>query len=69
MDQQFANYARGKVLEILVIGSVTYFAFAWLGLQYAVLLGVLVGVSVIIPYIGATLVTLPVALVGFSNGV
>ncbi len=65
MDQQFANYARGKVLEILIIGSVSYFAFAWLGLQYAVLLGVLVGVSVIIPYIGATLVTLPVALVGF----
>ena len=64
-DQQFANYARGKVLEILIIGSVSYFAFAWLGLQYAVLLGVLVGVSVIIPYIGATLVTLPVALVGF----
>ena len=31
----------------------------------AALLGLLVGLSVIIPYIGATLVTLPVALVGF----
>jgi len=65
MDQQFANYARGKVLEILIIGSVTYFAFVWLGTRYAALLGLLVGLSVIIPYIGATVVTLPVALVGY----
>ncbi|NQX89450.1 MAG: AI-2E family transporter [Halioglobus sp.] len=65
MDEQVANYARGKVLEILIIGSVTYFAFAWLGLQYAALLGLLVGLSVIIPYIGATIVTLPVALVAY----
>lgn len=65
MDQQVANYARGKVLEILIIGSVTYFAFTWLGVRYAALLGLLVGLSVIIPYIGATLVTLPVVLVGY----
>lgn len=33
-------------------------------LRYAVLLGVLVGFSVLIPYIGAAAVTLPVAMVG-----
>ena len=65
MNQQFANYARGKVLEVLIIGSVTYFAFTWLGMDYAALLALLVGLSVIVPYIGATLVTLPVVLVGF----
>jgi len=65
MNEQFANYARGKVLEILIIGFVTYFAFIWLGMDYAALLGLLVGLSVIVPYIGATLVTLPVVMVGF----
>lgn len=65
MNQQFANYARGKVLEILIVGSVSYFAFIWLGLDYAALLGLLVGLSVIVPYIGATLVTLPVVMVAF----
>ena len=65
MNMQFANYARGKVLEVLIIGSVTYFAFSWLGMDYAALLALLVGLSVIIPYIGAALVTLPVVLVGF----
>lgn len=65
MNMQFANYARGKALEVIIVGSVTYFAFAWMGLNYAALLGLLVGLSVIIPYIGAVLVTLPVIVVGF----
>ncbi|MCB1706838.1 MAG: AI-2E family transporter [Halioglobus sp.] len=65
MNEQFSNYARGKVLEVLIVGSVSYCAFAWLGLSYAALLGLLVGLSVIVPYIGAALVTLPVVMVGF----
>jgi len=65
MNEQFANYARGKVLEVLVVGSITYFAFIFMGVNYAALLGLLVGLSVIVPYIGAMLVTLPVAIVGF----
>jgi putative permease len=65
MNEQFANYARGKVVEMLIVGFVSYFAFTFLKLDYAALLGLLVGLSVIVPYIGATLVTLPVLLVGF----
>jgi len=65
MNQQFANYVRGKGLEILIIGAVTYVAFTWMGMNYAALLGLLVGLSVIVPYVGATLVTLPVVMVGF----
>ncbi|MEZ5572117.1 MAG: AI-2E family transporter [Halioglobus sp.] len=65
MNEQFANYARGKVLEVLIVGSVTYFAFTWLDMDYAALLALMVGLSVIVPYIGATLVTLPVVMVGF----
>jgi len=65
MNLQFANYARGKVLEIIIVGAVSYAAFASMGLNYAALLGLSVGLSVIIPYIGAALVTLPVVMVGF----
>lgn len=65
MNVQFSNYARGKVVEILVVGAVSYVFFATLGLRYAALLGLLVGLSVIIPYIGAFLVTVPVAAVAF----
>jgi putative permease len=65
MNEQFANYARGKVLEIIIVGAASYMAFAWMGLSYAALLALSVGLSVIIPYIGAALVTLPVVAVGF----
>jgi putative permease len=65
MNLQFANYARGKVLEIIIVGAVSYLVFAWMGLNYSALLGLAVGLSVIIPYIGAALVTVPVVIVGF----
>ena len=64
MDDQIANYVRGKVIEIFLVGGVSYIAFQLLGLNYAALVALLVGLSVIIPYIGAAVVTLPVALVG-----
>ncbi len=64
VDIQIGNYVRGKVVEIFVVGVASYISFVIFGLNYAVLLGVLVGLSVLVPYIGATLVTIPVALVG-----
>ena len=65
VDLQIGNYVRGKTLEILIVGAVTYVTFSLLNLQYAILLATLVGFSVLIPYIGAALATIPVALVGF----
>jgi len=63
MNQQILNYIRGKVIEILIVGISTTIAFIFLGLHYAVLLGLLVGLSVLVPYVGATIVTIPVVLV------
>ncbi|MFT5720331.1 MAG: putative permease [Motiliproteus sp.] len=65
MDIQIANYVRGKVVEIALVGAVSYVAFIALGLNYAALLALIVGLSVVIPYIGAALVTLPVAVIAF----
>ncbi|MGB2466322.1 MAG: AI-2E family transporter, partial [Porticoccaceae bacterium] len=47
MDIQFANYIRGKAIEILIVGAVSYVAFLILGLNYAALLALLVGLSVL----------------------
>jgi len=65
MDVQFANYIRGKAIEILIVGAASFVAFLVLDLNYAALLALLVGLSVLIPYIGATVVTIPVLLVGY----
>ena len=63
MNLQLANYVRGKFIEILIVGIVTSVTFNLLGLNYSLLLGVLVGVSVLIPFVGAAVVTIPVLLV------
>jgi len=65
VDKQITNYMTGKFWEILIVSAVSFVVFISFGLQYAVLLAVLVGLSVIIPFLGATLVTIPVLLVAW----
>jgi putative permease len=65
VDIQIGNYVRGKFFEVLVLLIASYVTFSLMGLNYSLLLAVLMGVSVIIPYVGATLVTFPVAIVAF----
>jgi len=60
VDMQLGNYIRGKFAEVMILGSASYMTFAAMDLNYAILLAVLMGLSVIIPYVGATLVTFPV---------
>lgn len=65
MDGQIGNYIRGKVYEIIIVGGSAYVVFQLFDLNYSYLLALLVGLSVLIPYIGAAVVTLPVALVAY----
>lgn len=67
MSRQLGNYVRGKVVEILIVGVVTYLVFIAFDLPYAALLGFFVGLSVLIPYVGVVVVTIPVALIGFTE--
>ncbi len=60
VDMQLGNYIRGKMSEVILLGAASYITFAMMGMNYAVLLAVFMGLSVIIPYVGATLVTFPV---------
>lgn len=64
---QLGSYIRGKFLEILIVGTVTYVAFLLLGLKYAALLALLVGLSVVFPFIGAAVVTIPVVVVALMQ--
>jgi putative permease len=65
VDSQIANYVRGKFWEIIIVGSVSYATFTAFGLDYALLLAVLVGLSVVVPYVGAAVVTIPVVLIAW----
>ncbi|HRE30902.1 MAG TPA: AI-2E family transporter, partial [Candidatus Berkiella sp.] len=65
VDRQMGNYIRGKAAEVIIVGLSTYLAFYIFDMRYAVLLSVLVGLSVLIPYVGAAVVTIPVVFVAF----
>jgi putative permease len=65
VNRQIGNYVRGKIWEIFIVGSVSYVAFRFLGLEYSLLLGALTGISVVIPYVGAVMAIVPLALVAY----
>jgi putative permease len=65
VNLQIGNYVRGKFYEIVIVGAVTYLVFSAIELQFAALLAVLTGLSVIIPFIGAAVVAVPVTLIAY----
>lgn len=67
LDQHFAAYVRGKIIEACIIFALCLIAFLLLGVNYAFILAVAVGLSVIIPFVGAVVVTIPVVLLGYDQ--
>jgi len=64
-NQQVSNYVRGKIWEIAIVWVTSYILFTVLSLKFAMLVSMAVGLSVLAPYIGATLMFFPIALIGF----
>lgn len=65
VEIKIANYIRGKFIEILIVWVATYITFGLMGLDFALLLSFLVGISVIVPFVGAMAVTIPVAIIAY----
>lgn len=65
LDMQLGNYIRGKFLEFLILGIATYICFLIFHLKYPILLAFLVGLSVIFPYVGFAIVTIPIILIAY----
>jgi len=64
LNPKLGDYIKGKAIEFIVVFAFTYIGFIVFGLNYALLLALGVGLSVIVPYIGMVLVTIPVILIG-----
>lgn len=63
VNRQLQNFVGGKVLQMGIVAVVSLIVFEIIGLSYAPLLAIVVGVAVLIPYIGAAAATVPVAAV------
>jgi len=70
MNRRSGDYVRGKAYEIGLVTVVSLVTFWAVGLRFSMLLALLTGLSVLVPYIGVAVVTVPVALVAlFQFGV
>ena len=49
---------------MLIVALVTAMVFSFQGVNYSIILALLIGLSVLIPYVGAILVTIPVIIIG-----
>ncbi len=67
VNLQISNYIRGKFWEIIIVWTVTNITFSFLGLEQAFLLSLFVGLSVIVPYVGAILMYIPIALAAYTQ--
>jgi len=65
VNQKTAKFIQGKIWEIFIVWCFSYITFVLLDLRFSILLSFLVGISVIVPYVGATVMTIPVALVAY----
>lgn len=65
VDAQIGNLVRGKAIEIMIVAAVTFVVFALFDLQFSALLAAITGLSVLVPYIGAAVVTLPVGIAAY----
>lgn len=64
VDVGIGGYIRGKFWEMVLLGVATYLVFVVMEVQYAFLLALLTGLSVLIPFLGVAAVTVPVMVLG-----
>ena len=62
-EKQINNYIRGKIIEFFIVMLANYLIFKYYKLAYADLLAFVVGLSVIIPYIGTIIISIPIILI------
>ena len=65
VNLQTSNYVRGKFWEVMIVWGVTFLTFSLFGLRATLLISLFVGLSVLVPYVGVTVMYLPIAIIGF----
>ena len=62
-DRQLGAYIQGQLIVAFCIGVMVYIGFLIIGMDYALLLGVLAMVTSIVPYIGPAIAITPAAII------
>lgn len=65
-DRALHSYVRGQAIVSIIMGTSVGLALALLGLPAALLLGVMVGIAEVLPYVGFVLAATAIALTGYG---
>jgi len=63
INDQVGTYIKGQLIVSIVVGILTYIGFIIIGLNYAVILALVVAVTCIIPFIGPAIAIIPALII------
>jgi len=66
LENRLGGWARGQLLLMLLVGTLSYIGFIILGIPYALPLAMLSGLFEIVPFIGPVIAAIPAIILGFS---
>lgn len=69
VDQTLGGYIRGQLLVCLLIGTAATLSFWLIDMKYPLLLGIIVGVTNVIPYFGPIIGAIPAAIISATISV
>ncbi|MFK2824459.1 AI-2E family transporter [Bacillus sp. B190/17] len=69
LDCSLGGYIRGQLLVCFLAGAASALLFTFIGLKYAVLLGLIIGLTNVIPYFGPIIGAVPAIFVALTMSV
>ena len=64
----FSKFIRGQLLEAFFVGALSAIALSLVGIDYAIVIGLIAGICNMIPYVGPLVGTLLAAIMGLLSG-
>ncbi len=67
IDRVISQFIRGQLLDGLIVGIITAIVLSIIGLEFAVVIGMIAGIANVIPYFGPIIGMIPAVIVGLLS--
>ena len=68
VDDTFKNYIRGQLLEAAIVGVLSAIVLQFIGIDYALMIGIIAGICNMIPYVGPFAGTVLAVIMALLSG-
>ena len=67
MGQTMGGYVRGEVIDAIIVGALAYIGMTVIGLEYTLILAIIVALGELLPVIGPIITSIPPILIALSD--